>query len=222
MKRTLIRVALLACLVSGYAFADVFHPEDPNIRGHLGKFLDDVCFNNDGITNSDNCPNPASPNEGYVFVIGSSWQGSLPGVFWCGASAVQPVSGASCFFASFGTLALCTPDNYVLVKTLLSGHYFALRAGSSCGIFDRPEAEVIFPCLSTDAFDPAVGCAPTKPTAISVEDSYIKLDTIDAPPTPNIDCNDVSHEGRMVVDSTNSKLYICTQSGWESFSADPP
>ena len=67
MKRILMSIALLACLISGYAFADVFHPEDATIRGHIGFIGDDVCFNNDGSTDSINCPVPGGPNEGYLW-----------------------------------------------------------------------------------------------------------------------------------------------------------
>jgi len=219
----LISTASLACLISGYAFADVFHPEEITIRGHIGSLGDDVCFNDDGNTNSLTCPSVV-PNGGYFYAVAGSWYTEFSGINWCGVSAVNPVSSATCAFSDDEVLAVCTPDNYVLVTTSLASHYFAVKAGATCGTFNRPENEVIFPCLSTDAFDPVIGCfVATKPTAISVKDSYIKLDTIDAPPTTDADCDgDVSHEGRMVVDSANSKLYICTQAGWKSFSADTP
>ena len=215
-------IALLASLISGYAFADVFHPEDSTIRGHIGSFGDDVCFNNDGSTNSVNCPDNTIPNEGYLYASGGQWRTNYSGLNFCMVSlaVVNPVSSATCSFVSSGSglYAPCTPDNYVLVQTILRGHYFAVKAGATCSLFSRPENEVIFPCLSTDVFDPALGCfaAVPKPTSISVKDGYIKLDTIDAPPSTNIDCDDVSHEGRMVVDSVNDLLYICTANGWKT------
>lgn len=213
MKRIILGVVFI--LFGGYAFADVFHPEDATIRGHIGSFGDDVCFNNDGSTNSVNCPDNTTPNEGYLYASVTGWRTNYSGLNFCEYDAVYPVSSATCPFMSSGVIAFCTPNRYVLVRTILSGHYFAVRA-TGCEEFLRPENEVIFPCLSTDAFDQDLGCHTGKPTSISVKDGYIKLDTIDAPPSTNIDCVDVSQEGRMVVDSVNNLLYICTQSGWKT------
>lgn len=224
-----ISIALLACLVGGYAFADVSHPENTSIRGHFGVYGDDVCFNNDGSTDSSNCPDLVSPNEGYLWAESGTaldpglWKSNSNGLIACSDAVVHPVSSATCLYIVSDNLAPCYNNAHLLVKTKSSGHYFTVKAGATCSTFNRPETEVIFPCLSTDAFDPSIGCYEgPKPTAISVKDSYIKLDTIDTPPSTDIDCDgDVSHEGRMVVDSAHDKLYICTESGWTSTTLTP-
>lgn len=54
----------------------------------------------------------------------------------------------------------------------------------------------------------------TNQTGIQVEGSYIKLETLEGQPPPDEHCANNTHDGRMVVDSVNDLLYICTQSGW--------
>ena len=65
-------IAIAFVLFSGYVGADVVHPENTSIRGHIGSYGDDVCFNNDGSTDSVNCPDSLVPNEGYIFADGAS------------------------------------------------------------------------------------------------------------------------------------------------------
>ena len=76
------------------------------------------------------------------------------------------------------------------------------------GLLDNPE--FCTPCIRNTqcpAPDP-------NPPVINVDEGYIQLDSRRGGPPPSIHCADSSHDGRMVVDSANDLLYICTQSGW--------
>ena len=51
------------------------------------------------------------------------------------------------------------------------------------------------------------------PPVMTIETGYIQLDTYgEAPPAPH--CADITHQGRMVIDSVNGLIYICTETGW--------
>lgn len=211
-------IALFFILFSGHVHAMVAHTEDPNIVGFRTFSL--ICFNNDGaIADFSECDNSAV-DEGKVGINAAQvkWQGvSDSGILACGAGAVNPVSSANCPF-SVGFFDDCVPNEYVLVKTTKSGHFWALRANSDCTWVGDSEATGLFPCLQTDAFDAVSGCAPDA-TQISVEDGYIKAETDTDPPISH--CINTSHYGRMVVDSSGfGGLHICTQNGWEYISTD--
>ena len=111
---------------------------------------------------------------------------------------------------------LCLPGNYVLVQTNKSRHYWAVKADETCTSIAQPESTGLVPCLSTDVFDPRMGCTTPDPSppVITIDEGYIQLDTHDRTPPPSVHCEHPSQHGRMVVDSVNDLLYICTQSGW--------
>jgi hypothetical protein len=53
-------------------------------------------------------------------------------------------------------------------------------------------------------------------TATNVSGGFVRLPlTANAPPAA--ECNDTSMYGRMKVDATNNKLYVCTTTGWKAF-----
>lgn len=215
-------LCIVCILFSGYANSQVAHPENPDIVGTTaGSFGNDVCFNNDGtIVDTEECSDPLAA-EGYVYVNSTEWRGGLNlGINGCGATSVDPVTNAACPFTTT-TFASCTPNQYVLVQTISSGHYFAIRAGDTCGVFNRPETEVIFPCLSTDSFHPVTGCASADPSEVSI-DGYIKLDVNNGTHPPDAHCEDTADVGRMAVDDVNLRIYVCTQFGWSSTSLTPP
>ncbi|MGD9264361.1 MAG: hypothetical protein PVJ71_01150, partial [Lysobacterales bacterium] len=100
-----------------------------------------------------------------------------------------------------------------------SGHYWAVKANSQCDAIATPESTGLVPCLATDAFDPIYGCYAPNPPVITVEDGFIKLDTSSAPPS-GAHCDESADEGRMVADTVNGILYICTAIGWEPIRTD--
>jgi hypothetical protein len=219
MIRILKSIVVLSLLMSSFAYAEVAHPENPNIVGAV-FILSHVCFNNDGaVANPSECDTTAA-DEGYVIVDGSWYGGNLSGINVCAISAVNPVSSVTCSFTK-GELVPCTPNEYILVQTTKSGHFWAVKGDGSCGAIATPETTGLVPCLLTDAFDPVRGCYPVNDmSSVNVAGGYIKLETATTPEAAH--CDDVTHEGRMIVDSVNSKLYICTQIGWESITTDPP
>jgi hypothetical protein len=194
----------------------VAHAEDPNIVGFW--LFSNICFNNDGaIADFSECDNSAV-DEGKVALNLNQWQGvSDSGILGCGTDTVNPVSSADCpFTVSF--FNECVPNQYALVKTTKSGHFWALKANGDCTWIGDSEATGLFPCLKTDAFDTVSGCMPDK-VQISVEDGYIKAGTDTEPPISH--CINTEHYGRMVVDSSGfGGLHICTQNGWEHISTD--
>lgn len=194
------------------------HPENTNIVGLvLGNA---VCFNNDGaVAGSGEC-DVSSVDEGFVTTDGNWKGGVFSGINGCGASAVNPVSSATCPFTQTYFYP-CTNDEYVLVQTTKSSHFWAVKANADCTGVATPETTGLVPCRLTDAFDAVTGCVgrTTNQTGISVKGSYIQLETTTAPPTEH--CVDITHHGRMVVDSEYDLLYICTQSGWTTTSLTP-
>lgn len=216
-ERTLRRIILgIVCILfSGYAYADVLHPENILIVG--GVFSGNlVCFNNDrSVVDSSECET-LTFYEGFIYLTPNhNWTGGgVYGINGCGTSAVNPVSNATCPFTTtaFGN---CINNEYVLVQTTMSGHFWAVKANSDCSDIATPETTGLVPCRSTDSFDPVMGCTEMgNQTGISVEASYIQLETYKNSAPPAAHCDDVTHEGRMIVDSVNDLLYICTQSGW--------
>ena len=158
MIRRLKSIVVLSLLMSSFAYAEVAHPENPNIVG--GASFNAVCFNNDGaVANLAECDLTAV-DEGYLYANGSLWVGgSGSGINGCGVSAVNPVSSVTCSFIK-GEVASCTPDEYVLVQTTQSGHFWSVKANGSCGGVATPESTGLVPCLLTDAFDPVRGVIP--------------------------------------------------------------
>jgi len=65
-----------------------------------------------------------------------------------------------------------------------------------------------------------VGIATSTPQSTLQVNGYVQLALTDGPP-PAIDCNVAGHYGRMKVDAVNSKLYVCTSTGWKSTSLVP-
>jgi hypothetical protein len=78
------------------------------------------------------------------------------------------------------------------------------------------DGESIVRCKGTDVFHPDYGCGATFPSAISIEDGYMKMGTTDGDALFDGDCAEIAHHGRMVVDDVTMKLYICTAAGWKS------
>ena len=212
-------LSVVCVLFSGYTFADVAHPEDPNIVG--GVFGHEVCFNSDGAVDGISECDGSDVDEGRLGAYLFWWRGmGASGINGCGLDAVNPVSSATCPFydLDFG-FTNASFDKYVLVQTTGSvGHYWAVLADDT-GTIATPETTSLVPCLTTDAFDPDYGCYAPSPPEISIEDGFIKLDTSTAPPN-DVHCLETAHEGRMVVDSVHGKLYICTEVGWESITTD--
>lgn len=203
---------------SGFSHAEVVHPEDSNIVGAVVSDgdLDFACFNNDGaVAHFDECSNPGSAEfEGEVGIANGSWFGGLVGIYACEDAAADPVSSASCSY-HLGFWRSCTPKEFILVQTVNSGHYWAVKANLFCTNIAAPEATGLVPCLQTDVFDPVNGCGQFKnQTAISAKGGYIQLEVQHDRLPPETHCSDSSHHGRLVVDDVNDLLYICTQSGW--------
>lgn len=65
-----------------------------------------------------------------------------------------------------------------------------------------------------------VGIGTSTPQSALQVNGYVQLALTDGAP-PAIDCNVVAHHGRMKVDAANSKLYVCTSSGWKSTALVP-
>ena len=57
------------------------------------------------------------------------------------------------------------------------------------------------------------GCCGTVGYPSALGGTYLQLDTLTVAP-PAADCDQASERGRMKVDVANSRLYICTNSGW--------
>lgn len=192
------------------------HPEDNAIVALVDGA--DVCFNNDGnLTSISECDN-SGVDEGFAGIESSNWfGGDLSGINVCDTLAVNPVSSATCV-PSFGGFAACQANQYVLLQTTGSNHHFAVKANASCTMIATPDSTGLVPCLATDAFDTIEGCVPGNPPVISVDEGFFQLDSDSAPPASH--CADSSHEGRMVVDSQNGLLYICTQAGWTKITPD--
>ena len=100
---------------------------------------------------------------------------------------------------------------------------FYVTAGCIPGATEIVKFEGVFSvqCEGTDVFDPVYGCGKSLPSAISVKDGYIKMATTDGDPPFDGDCAETAHNGRMIVDDVNNVLYICTASGWTTFSSEP-
>lgn len=88
----------------------------------------------------------------------------------------------------------------------------------TAGLIPTNDGESIVRCEATDTFDPATGCTSglpgTLPTQINIDGGYLKLDVSPDGGPIAADCKNTAHEGRMIVDSANSTLYICTVGGW--------
>jgi len=207
-------LSLAIVLFSGYIFADVAHPENPDIVG--GVFDNKVCFNADGVVEEVAECDGLDTDAGKLSLGIGQWAGSSPsGINGCGTTAVSPVSSATCPYYASTTFAGCQVGKYVLVQTTDSvGYYWAVLAEPDCLFLDAPETLILMPCRASDAFDPDTGCATVNPPVISVEDGYIKAGSGRAPPPT--DCSDDTHTGRMFVDGVNQQLYTCTHSGWTS------
>lgn len=214
-------LSIVCVLFSGYTFAVVQHSEDSSIVGKV--FGDTICFNSDGaILELSECDGSVN-DEGMVTSVGNpiwKWKGTSPsGINGCGVTAVNPVTSATCPFYLNSNFADCPFEKYVLIQTTQSGHYWAIKANSPCSAVATPERAGLVPCRKTDAFDTVNGCYAASPSEISIEGGFIKLDTSIAPP-PEEHCLEIAHEGRMVVDSLNGILYICTEAGWEPITTD--
>ena len=90
MKRIILGIVCI--LFSGYAYADVQHPENTDIVGY--EIANGVCFNNDGdVVDFRECDGLAV-DEGFVIVTSGSWKGKIDsGINGCGVAAVS--SGGS-------------------------------------------------------------------------------------------------------------------------------
>jgi len=64
--------------------------------------------------------------------------------------------------------------------------------------------------------DGKVGIGTTTPNSkLEVANGYIELDTSSGTP-PSDDCDASNEIGRMIVDSSNNNLYVCTNNGWQT------
>jgi len=64
--------------------------------------------------------------------------------------------------------------------------------------------------------DGKVGIGTTTPNSkLEVTNGYIELDTSSGTP-PSGDCDASNEIGRMIVDSSNNNLYVCTNNGWQT------
>lgn len=111
----------------------------------------------------------------------------------------------------------CTNNEYQLVRTTKSSHFWAIQANSDCSAI----AEVV-PCRQFfDLFDPVTGCCPkvNDKTLLSVEGGYMKLESTKGVAPEPTHCSLDSHIGRMVSDSLFN-LYVCGAAGWVTFSCD--
>lgn len=143
------------------AGSPVAHVENSNIVAIIGTEFggDDVCFENDGNIDANNCDNVSgAPDEGYIFVNGGNWVGGATSTIkGCGVASVDPVSSAICPTTNTD-FAICSNNGYVLVQTTKSNHYFAIKANADCTAIAKPEATGIVPCRTNDSFDPSTGC----------------------------------------------------------------
>ena len=205
---------MVCVLFNGSIFADVAHPENPDIVG--GVFDNKVCFNADGVVEEVAECDGLDADIGKLGLGIGQWAGSSPsGINGCGNTAVSPVLSASCPYYPDTSFVECEAGKYVLVQTTDSvGYYWAVLAEPDCLFLDAPETLILMPCRASDAFDPDTGCATVNPPVISVEDGYKKMGSGRAPPPT--DCSDDTHTGRMFVDGVNQRLYTCTHSGWTS------
>ncbi len=212
-------LTIFSIFLSGYANAIVAHPKNADIVGGVLSYI--VCFNNDGaVAGSTECDG-SSVDEGLLGVQDGDWRsGPASGIYSCGTDPVDPVSSATCSYNQGVAITACTGDESILAKTeTISGHFWAVRGDRTCTNISTPETAGLVPCLSSDAFDPVTGCSPSlSPSEITVEEGYITLETLSGTPPPIQHCTENAHGGRMVVDNVNSRIYICTQKGWEYIS----
>jgi len=180
----------------------------------------EVCFNNDGIIASLSECNGYQYllDEGYLKINESlQWAGGNDsGINGCGTSTVYPVSSATCPFTTTG-FADCIENQWVLVQTTKSGHFWAVRDAASC---TGPTNNLyIWPCLFTDRFSPESGCLATGDMdSVSVGPGYLKFKTYKFGNTPPADhCTDEEHEGRFAVNSHTNTLFVCMRYGWKEF-----
>ncbi|HEV7375418.1 MAG TPA: hypothetical protein VGN95_11915 [Pyrinomonadaceae bacterium] len=61
----------------------------------------------------------------------------------------------------------------------------------------------------------SVGIGTTTPQSALQVSGYVQLDLTSGAP-PAVDCDAVAEYGRMKVDATGNKLYVCTSTGWKS------
>ena len=60
-----------------------------------------------------------------------------------------------------------------------------------------------------------VGIGTSTPQSALQVNGYVQLALTSGAP-PAADCDEATEQGRMKVDGTNNKLYICTSTGWKS------
>lgn len=207
------RLAVIICvLFSGSVSAWTVHSEDPNIVGGVYEryAVIHVCFDNDGWIPDGGVCELSQREEGYAEIEDDMWRGSwdVP-IFGCGIAPVNPVTSAFCQLVG-DYFAGCVPNTYVLVKTIVSGHYWTIHVGESC---ENWTEVYVVPCLKTDAFNPIDGCYNPNPPEFSVKGGFIRTDSNTAPPL-DVHCDDPTHVGRMTVDGVNNIIYVCTPTGW--------
>jgi len=221
MKRLVFAVILsiISVFISGYANAMVPHLNNADIVGDVDLSYV-VCFNNDGAVASYTECDGSGVDEGLLGVQDGNWRsGPTSGINSCGTDPVDPVSSATCSYSQGVAITACIGDEFILVQTTVSGHFWAVKGDSGCTNIAAPETTGLVPCLSSSAFNPATGCSPNpSPSEITIEEGYITLGTHSGAPPPNEHCTETAHGGRMVVDNVNSRIYICTQKGWEFIS----
>jgi hypothetical protein len=201
---------------SGFSFdiaGFIRHPENNQIL--VKKFETEIgivlCFNNDGqIDDLDECD--GSPvDEGLLWLddVGDWGTSHISGINWCGTNPESPVSGATCPWLDHGQLGSCTPYQWNLVQTTMSGHFWAVQGNTDCSGIERVE-----PCMSTGSF--LAGCSNfTDKTGIDVKGSYIQSEVTKGQP-PHSHCVNPDQYGRMAVDAELEVLWICTEGGWVS------
>jgi hypothetical protein len=65
-----------------------------------------------------------------------------------------------------------------------------------------------------------VGIGTSTPQSALQVNGYVQL-ALTAGAPPAVDCDNVAEYGRMKVDATGNKLYVCTSTGWKSTTLVP-
>lgn len=99
-----------------------------------------------------------------------------------------------------------TPGNIFFLGSNDAGQTApSFLAAADCGIFEPTDTAAIgFPQMQIVMTVNAEQAA-----------SFIRIGTLNEAPAPAT-CETAEHEGRMIVDSANSKLYFCSAVGWQS------
>jgi len=136
----------------------------------------------------------------------------------CSGTDGDPISTYTCEFAPGGTGG--SPNWCLFSENPRTGNKaWAIRFFN--GTIPTNDGTSIVRCEGTDIFNPEYGCRPPA-SEISINGGFIKLDTTDGNAPLDAYCSETAHNGRMVVDDVDNKLYICTATGWKNTALSPP